>query len=224
MPLCRVELRLDFCSYAAARLACERWHYSRTIPTSKANVIGVWEDKAFKGAIIFGLGASPSLGKPYGIGIFEVAELVRVALDCHVTPVSRMISIATRMVHRKNPGLRLIVSFADQMHNHHGGIYQAAGWVYSGASHPSTIWKLPDGTLVDPRRYNGHGFNTPRNRPFSAVLVRSPGKHRYLFPLDKAMRDQILPLSRPYPKRAKQATDGHPPSGGGAEPTRALQN
>jgi hypothetical protein len=27
------------------------------------------------------------------------------------------------------------------------------------------------------------------------------GKHRYLYPLDDAMRKQIAPLSKPYPKR-----------------------
>jgi hypothetical protein len=37
------------------------------------------------------------------------------------------------------------------------------------------------------------------------VAVAVPGKHRYLMPLDDDMRARILPLAKPYPKRAKQA-------------------
>ena len=35
----------------------------KTIPANKSNYIGVWEDDKYIGSIIFGLGASPSLGK-----------------------------------------------------------------------------------------------------------------------------------------------------------------
>jgi hypothetical protein len=52
-----------------------------------------------------------------------------------------------------------------------------------------------------------------------------PGKHRYLMPLDDAMREQIEPLRQPYPKRVRSAdsgTSGDQPEGGGATPTRTL--
>jgi hypothetical protein len=39
----------------------------------------------------------------------------------------------------------------------------------------------------------------------SATVVDVPGKHRYLMPLDADMRARIMPLAKPYPKRAKQA-------------------
>jgi hypothetical protein len=50
-------------------------------------------------------------------------------------------------------------------------------------------------------------------------------KHKYLMPLDNEMRKQILPLSRPYPKRAQSIENDAPgfQSGeGGATPTCAL--
>ena len=216
------ELRLDWCSHEAARYACERWHYSKTIPTNRTNQIGVWEDAKYCGAIVFGLGSSPSLGTAYGLSIFQVCELVRVALREHSNPVSKMLSIAVRMLIRKNQGLQLIVSFADPMHEHHGGIYQANGWLYSGTTSVGSIWLMPDGTLIDPRRFNGHGFNAPKRVPRSAKQLRTPGKHRYLLPLNAEMWARIAPLSQPYPKRVKQATDAHPASGGGAAPTHTL--
>ena len=35
-------------------------------------------------------------------------------------------------------------------------------------------------------------------------------KHKYLMPLDQAMRAKIAPLAKPYPKRPKQAEAGPP--------------
>lgn len=223
----RPELRIDWATHEAARYACERWHYSKTIPSNKSNVFGAWENGKFCGVIIFGLGASPSLGKPYGLGIFETCELTRVALGRHECEVTRMISISLRLLRSKNPGLRLCVSFADTFHGHHGGIYQGGGWVYSGMSDPSKIWRLQDGSLADPRRFNGHGHNKKIAVPAGSKLISTPGKHRYLMPLDDAMRAKIAPLAKPYPKRTTRTKDqdaGHHPALGGETPTRALQH
>ena len=35
-------------------------------------------------------------------------------------------------------------------------------------------------------------------------LVKQRPKHRYALPLDDAMRAQIAPLAKPYPKRPKE--------------------
>jgi hypothetical protein len=218
-------LKLDWCSHEAAKFACERWHYSRTRPTGKNNYLGVWENGEFIGVIIFGLGASSALGKPYGISVFEVCELVRVALSSHESPVSRIMAIACRMVKHHNPGLRLMVSFADPFQGHHGGIYQASNWIYSGRSAPSYMWKLPSGEMAHERRFSGVGWNAPKTPPIGSERVKVPGKHRYLMPLDDAMRAQIAPLAKPYPKRARSADSGTPVNqtgGGGATPTLAL--
>jgi len=223
----RPDLRIAPCDYEAAKFACLRWHYSQTIPANKSNYIGVWENKIFVGAIIFGLGAAPSLGKPYGLGIFEICELTRVALGKHHHAVTRMIAIALKMLKRHNPGLRMVVSFADKLHGHHGGIYQGGGWIYAGTTQPSQMWKLLDGSLVDPRRFNGHGHNKSMQVPRGSVLIRTPPKHRYLMPLDDEMRAKIAPLAKPYPKRAGSAASGtidFQSVGGGATPTPALPN
>jgi hypothetical protein len=57
----------------------------------------------------------------------------------------------------------------------------------------------------------------------AAEIVKTPGKHTYLLPLDAVVRARILALSQPHPKRAKQATDADHAAGGGAAPTRTLQ-
>jgi len=206
----RPELKLDWATPEAASYACQRWHYSGTLPANKSNRLGVWEGGKYVGCLIFGLGASPSLGKPYGLGIFDICELTRVALTAHEWPVSKMVKVALGFLKCKNPGLRLVVSFADEYHGHHGGIYQAGGWVYAGRSSPSKMVKALDGKLFDLRRFNGHGHNKKKAIPAGAGIIAMPGKHRYLMPLDKKMAEQIKPLSKPYPKRVKQAMAGPP--------------
>lgn len=228
-------LKLDWCSHEAAKYAVEHWHYSKTMPVSKNARIGVWEDGQFIGAIVFALGASANLGSPYGLTGTECCELVRVALSLHASPVSRMIAIALKMMKRQSPGLRLVVSFADVYHGHHGGIYQASNWVYAGRTSSATMVSMPNGDLLDPRRFNGHGNRNAkwgrqpkRSIPLGATIIKVPPKHRYLMPLDDAMRKQIAPLAKPYPKRVTRdtgETDNAAQSNeqtGGASPTVSL--
>lgn len=220
-----MSLRLDWCSHAAAKYAVEHWHYSKTIPANRSNYIGAWEDGKFIGVVIFGLGASPSLGKPYGLENFEFLELTRVALNKHIAPVSKIVSRAIKMVKLHNPGIKILISFADPFHGHNGTIYQAMNWIFTGITSPAEMWKLANGDLIDPRRYNGHGHNKSTQVPAGAVLIKTPGKYRYLMPLDDAMRKQIEPLRKPYPKRGLGETDNAPQSNeetGGASPTSPL--
>jgi len=220
-----MSLHLDWCSHEAAKYAVEHWHYSKTIPANKSNYIGVWEDDKYIGVVIFGLGASPSLGKPYGLENFEFLELTRVALNKHKTPVSKIVAIAIKMVRLHNPGIRILISFADPFYGHNGAIYQAMNWIFTGMTNDAEMWKLPNGDLIDPRRYNGHGHNKPAPVPSGAILIKTPGKYRYLYPLDDEMRKQIEPLRKPYPKRGRGETDNAPQSNeatGGASPTRPL--
>lgn len=204
MSSSRPELKLDWCSHQAAKYAVEKWHYSRRMPIGPMVKVGAWEGGQFIGCVLFARGNSPTLGSRYGLKITEVAELVRVALTSHSSPVSRVVAVALRLLKKANPGLRLVVSFADPEHGHHGGIYQAGGWVYCGDSDPSWQW-LHDGRWKHNREMCGGAFGKPRKvSDLSGIPKRQTlGKHRYLMPLDDAMREQVAQLARPYPKRSK---------------------
>lgn len=61
------------------------------------------------------------------------------------------------------------------------------------------------------------------DKNFSIVMGSS--KYRYLYPIDDAMRKQIEPLRKPYPKRGAGETDNAPDTNqetGGASPTAPL--
>lgn len=200
------------------------------MPVFKTVKIGVWEADRFVGVVIFACGGTPEIATPFGLGKFDVCELVRVALRDHVTPVSRIIAVALRLLRKQSPGLRLVVSFADSREGHHGGIYQAGGWVYVGAfSHH--VYRV-HGKEVHPKtlhsRYGKGGQSVPwlrANVDPKACRVATPPKHKYLMPLDDEMRAKIAPLAKPYPKRAGSSASGtspHQGGGGGATPTPAL--
>lgn len=224
-----MSLRLDWCSYEAAKYAVEHWHYSGCMPAGKLVKVGVWEDEKFIGCIIFSLGANKYIGKPYGCSNLEVCELTRIALSLHASPVSRMIALSIKMLRKQSPGIRLIVSYADSNQGHYGGIYQATNWIYLGCIE-SDGGQFINGRVVHKRtvysRYGRQDLEWLRkNIDPSAHYVKALPKHKYLYPLDEAMRKQIDPLRKPYPKRGLGETDSAAQSNaqtGGASPTSPL--
>ena len=225
----RPELKLDWCSYEAAKYAVEHWHYSKTVPVGKSVKIGVWEDAEFIGALIFGLGCGGAAdGRRYGLARnFEVAELERVALRNHQSPVSRINSIALKMLHTQSPGLSLVISYADPEQDHVGGIYQAGNWIYVGMSMPAWYVVSPNGRKYHSRIVRAHVQFGVKKTFFvpGGVKVATPGKYKYLYPLDPALRSKLLPLAKPYPKRPKDSSEPAAihAAEGGATPTRTLQ-
>jgi hypothetical protein len=206
-----MSLRLDWCSYEAAKYAVMHWHYSEVLPWAKLVKIGAWENSVFSGVLLYGVGATPEIGKEFGLTNFEMCELVRIALRDHSFQVSQLIARSTKMLKQNSPGIRLIVSFADSAQGHTGSIYQASNWVYTGAKeyHAYRV----NGEVKHPRslhhKYGVGGQSVPwlrENVDPQAERITTAEKHRYLYPLDRAMRRQIAPLAQPYPKRIDRAS------------------
>ena len=227
-----VDLKVDWASHEAAKFACENWHYSKTIPMPPLVKIGVWEDGHYIGVVIFSRGASSNLMKPYGLAHDEGCELTRVALTKHSVEVSRIVKLAISFLRRSNPRLRLIVSFADPHHGHHGGIYQAGNWIYAGDTTPATeYWykgrRLHNRQVSESGIAKQYGKVTKVPKPSECKAVKLPGKHRYLMPLDKRMRKKVDSLSRPYPKKLCAGSEAvsrqsFQTEDGGSIPTSAL--
>ena len=221
----KADLRIDWATHEAAKYACENWHYSGCLPSSlqKRVAVGAWENKKFVGVVVFGHGANPQIGSPYELTINECVELTRIALKPnHISPVSRIVRLALKFIKESQPKLRLIVSYADQAQGHHGGVYQAGNWIYVGSMKgvPSLLYK---GKVWHAKALRT-SFPNLKHSDSSVIKVPAGDKHKYLMPLDDEMRKRILPLAKPYPKRAKQAmvsspeaqrqgsTDPHAPS------------
>lgn len=222
-----MSLRLDWVDYKAALYACEHWHYSKRLSKAANNYIGVWEEGKFIGCIVFGIGATNNIGRPYNLTNQECIELTRVALANHKTPVTQIIKIALKLLKKKNPGLKLIVSYADSEQDHYGGIYQAGNWIYTGFSQDDNI--VVNG-IREHRRTLGSRYGTNslewirKHVDPSAKRVHTQPKFKYLYPLTDDMRLKIEPLRKPYPKKSALVvhpvrTSGDQPGEGGSIPT-----
>lgn len=221
----KCDLRVDWATNEAAKYACEHWHYSRCTPKSKQVWIGVWEDKQFIGAVAFGRSSTPYLGTQFNLETTQCAELTRIALRSHKSPVSQIMARAIKMIKQQSPGMRLLVSLADPLQGHNGAIYQATNWIYVGRSSRMTQYFFRDKWRNDSNLMR-HLQRFPQLK--TKLPVRTiEGKHKYLMPLDKEMRKRILPLSRPYPKRASSETSdtaSHQDAKDGATPIDALHS
>ena len=216
------KLLIDWCSHDAAKYACENWHYSKCIPKSKLVKLGVWENEVFIGVIIFGVGATNTLVKRFGLDSNQGCELVRVALRSHVNTVTKMISIALKMLKKANPGIRLVVSFADPEQGHVGGIYQGGNWRFCGKSQSS------DEYIYKGKRWQGRSFRNSfkgMEKHPSVKTVKGSSKYRYVMPMDRDMNKIIERfLIRKYPKRVEHESNAvdFQSTEGGAVPTDAL--
>jgi hypothetical protein len=219
------ELRVDWATHAAAKYACENWHYSGCLPASlqKRVALGAWENDEFVGVVVFGHGANPSIGSPYSLTINQCVELTRIALSKkHKSPVSRIVRLALNFLKSSQPGIVLVVSYADQAQGHHGGVYQAGNWVYVGSMRgvPSLLYK---GKVWHAKALRTSFPKLKHSDPLVSK-VAAGDKHKYLMPLDAEIRERIMPLSKPYPKRAKDQDLANHAKLGGETPTRTLQN
>ncbi len=201
------KLLVDFCSYHAAKYAVEHWHYSKTMPVGKIVKLGVWEDDKFIGAILFCHGNNQYQGNKYGLLMTEIVELSRVALTAHINEVSKIVSIAVKLLKSYNDKLRCLFSYADPEQLHNGGIYQAMNWVYVGRGGSGCAYYDKSGMRVHSRLVSATGVKeqfgnyTKSIKSSDVRMVKLSPKHKYIYPLDRAMRRQVSKLAQPYPKR-----------------------
>ena len=211
------------CSHEAAKYAVMHWHYSRCMPKSTLIKYGVWEDGQFIGCVIFGMGATITYAKSMGVGQFEVCELVRVALREHKAPVTEIVAKSIKILRANNPDMRVILSFADPNHGHHGGIYIAGNWIYLGVTKGAHMFVI-NGEEVHPRTVSGFvrqfgGLRPGETRvtflqrtmdPQASVIVPIP-KHRYAYPLDRGMRRNLERKALPHPEPCGRGVNGDTP-------------
>ena len=197
----------------------------------KRHGLGVWEDGKFIGAVVFAWGANRHLAGEYKLKMTECAELCRVALNKHVTPVSRILSIAVKMLKREMPGIRLLVSYADLNQGHEGKIYQASNWVFVGKTGFEAGIMLK-GKLTHRRTINSKygtsdiGWLQQHVDPHATRYEGKP-KFKYLLPLDDEIagtHQAVIETLSECATSKENVTPGVHPGEGGVNPTVALQS
>lgn len=145
--------------------------------------------------IVFSIPANKNLEKFLFGADVGLRELARVwAPDNHAPgELTSALSMAVKLLRQDVPTCKALVSFADPNMTHHGGVYQAASWLYTGQSSEARVYMLEDGTPVSRRAFHSGGKSFKPNLP----ETRLPGKHRYVRILGKAV---LKVPQKPYVK------------------------
>lgn len=171
-------------------------HYSgRTPSISKA--FGWYVKGELKAVCTFGKPASPSLcvgvcGEKYADRVYELNRLCRED-DFH----EQLSSFVSACLRRLRVMRWIIVSYSDTAMNHHGYIYQACNFMYTGATNERT--DIYTGEGKHSRHYSDEDMNC------GVRSVRS-AKHRYVYfctylkAEKKAWKDALQYGIEPYPK------------------------
>jgi len=210
MQKTKPKLYLDWCSHKAAKYACENWHYSKCVPKGKLAKIGVWENDCFIGCVLFGYGANSNVIIQFGLENNQGCELVRVALKAHISPVSKILAKAIKILKKHFSKLQILISYSDIGQNHHGGIYQAANWMYLGVTRKNCIKAIRIKNIeyhqrTVSRKYGTVNIDYIRNNiDKNAKRVYDDGKHKYIYPLSDDIFNKYKNETKPYPKRTKK--------------------
>lgn len=157
-----------------------------------------------QGVCTFGVPASQDLiigaiGIEYKDMFLELNRLV-VNEGLPINALSFFVSHCLQML----PKPLVVISYADDGQGHHGYIYQATNWVYTGMSNPHTDY-LPEGQEGMHVRslYNNFSVKTTK---LKMVKVERSRKHRYFQFLGdkrqkrKMLKDLKFPIVKDYPK------------------------
>lgn len=190
------------CTAEAAKYAVMRWHYSKKMPAGKLVKLGVWDKEGgqFDGAIIYGRGSSAPLYRSFDAKQTEMVELVRVALrpaEQRSFPTSKAVSFSLRYLKKTNPGLGLVISFADWSEQQHvGTIYKATNWWYLGKSEQKHFRDKVSGAVIHSRSVGTWAKGDPRRKRLEPAEF---SKYRYAYPLTEEWAKKIAPRRQPYP-------------------------
>lgn len=179
----------------ATRFLLPRHYSGRCHTISKA--FGWYDNNTLKAVCTFGKPASPQLcdgvcGKEYSSNVYELNRLCRV--DNWKEPLSMFVSYCLRQLKPLN---LIIISYSDTAMNHHGYIYQACNFIYTGKTKERTDKYVANG------RHSRHYTNEEQT---GFRKVRS-AKHRYIYfcTNNKHLKKKWLnalnyPIIKQYPK------------------------
>lgn len=199
-------MKLTIANAKAIKYACLNFHYAKSVPSVQYGFNIYNDENEWCGVICYGGGATPNIGKPFGLAQGEILELVRVALNGKQNATSECVAASLKELHRINPIIQMVVSYADIDQNHQGIIYQATNWLYLGKMNENTRSAfIINGKKTHPRTIGSMGGKQSlgwikKNLDSDAEEFISKGKHRYIYCFNKKLRKKWLKEHQPYPK------------------------
>jgi hypothetical protein len=163
-------------------------HYLGRMP-SISYAYGLYFNGSLRGVLTIGKPASNSLcvgicGDAYSKFVYELNRLV---IDDGMPENTLSWFVGWVLKYLKRDKL-ILVSYADTSMNHHGYIYQATNWIYTGA------------TKLRTDKYASNGKHSRHSDEGGSKRVVRYSKHRYVYFTDKSMKSLLNYPLLPYPK------------------------
>jgi len=191
-------------------------HYAKRIP-SISYAFGLFNiDNILQGVITYGTPVSSTLRSLWK-DEYKLIELNRLVINDNLekNSLSFLVSQSLNML----PKPLIIVSYADSSQNHHGYIYQATNWIYTGLSIPfkdyfiEGLEHMHHGTIYDLSRGKKNRTEWLKEKFGDKLIIKERSrKHRYFYFLankrDKKNIIKMLPYEiLPYPKGENKKYD-----------------
>jgi hypothetical protein len=184
-------------------------HYAKRIPPI-TYAFGIFDrTNCLQGVITFGTPVSSTLRNLWH-NQFKLMELNRLVVNEGLEKNVLSFFLSTSLKRLPNP--LVLVSYADSSQNHHGYIYQATNWIYTGLSIPFKdvavmgMENMHHSTIEDLARGRENKMELLK-KMFGDRLYRidRPRKHRYFYLLgskkEKREMNSMFPYKKmPYPK------------------------
>jgi hypothetical protein len=162
-----------------------------------------------QGIVTYGTPVSSTLRDLWN-GKYKLMELNRLVINegLEKNVLSYFVSQSFQLM----PKPMVLVSYADTSKNHHGYIYQATNWIYTGLSVPFKDYyvkgmeHMHHTTLHDLSRGQDNRIEWLRNKfGDDLIMIDRPRKHRYFYFIgDKREKKDMLKMLpyqiEPYPK------------------------
>ena len=173
-------------------------HYAQRKPSISYSY-GLFIDGELEGILTIGKPASNSLcegicGKEYKEYVYELNRLcVNEGL-----PQNTLSQFVSKVLKDLRDTKLILVSYADKGANHHGYIYQATNWIYTGKTKSRTDKYTPNG------KHSRHYTNE-----YNHLRKFRSSKYRYIYIPNKKFRKEVLKvlkyeIIREYPKGDNQ--------------------
>ena len=192
---------------------CKEWclkkHYAKRVPPIEY-AFGLFNNNnIINGIITYGTPVSSTL-RDLWQNEYKLIELNRLVINegLEKNVLSFLVSQSLKML----PKPLVIVSYADTSKNHHGYIYQATNWLYTGLSvafkdyYIKGMEHLHNGTIMDMSRGQENRVEWLRNKfGDDLIMVERARKHRYFTftgsKYDQKKMRQMMPYpTEQYPK------------------------
>ena len=184
-------------------------HYAKRIPMIQY-CFALYQEKKIVGVCSFGQTPSIQLNQSLSNGIFDVIELNRLIVDEDVkkNALSFFVSRCLKFL----PSPLIVVSFADIQKNHHGYIYQATNWIYTGLNAERFEWKSKTNPNLHYRNIAERFKGVDKSKVSDLYKKPLSRKHRYVFFIGSKkqkikMMFNLKYKPQPYPKGENKRYD-----------------